>query len=149
MTVALPLNEQETPVMASGADYATGTNANAVITYKGQSGVCHVISGFIFCYSLGTLSGGGWTLTDNNGVKYGGSAITQEGPGPIMFKPPKVLPPGVDMILTLLAGSASVVGELTVTDHWILPAGPNGPNGFLGAHAGQPIGLLLALTYAN
>jgi len=114
----------ETGILASGADYATASNAKAVITYPADNkGLRHYITGLAWSYSAGhTAPSGNITIEDgtNNIVFSQGMDDTagNAGFGSVNFNPGKVGSPNTAMIITLGgAGVAASVGKLSVLGH--------------------------------
>jgi len=98
----------------SSGDYATGTNAAAVINLPAAgAGRNHVITGISCGYSA-TPTSGSIKIEDGSGVVVFKAPITSAGENTINFYPPKIGSPNTAMIITLAAGGAGVAGDLNI-----------------------------------
>lgn len=104
--------------LAPTSDYATGTNADAVLTYAspGAGILSHILAGVIWSYSGGTPAGR-LTIKDGSSIILDVD-ITASGPGylPLDASPIRITP-GNAMEVRLWAGGAGVVGKVTAR-HW-------------------------------
>lgn len=99
--------------VASG-DYATGTNAAAVINLASVgAGRNHVVTGINCGYSA-TPTSGSIKIEDGSGNVVFKAPITSAGNNTINFYPPKIGSSNTAMIITLAAGGSGVVGDLNV-----------------------------------
>lgn len=100
---------------ASSGDYATGTNAAAVITLP-AAGVNrnHVVTGISFGYSATPASGSHLKIEDGSGNIVYRTPVTDGGEQTVNFYPPKVFSSNSDLIVTLSAGGAGVKGDLNI-----------------------------------
>jgi len=104
----------ETLPVASG-DYATGTNAAAVITLPAAGpGRNHVITGLSFGYNATPASGAVIKIEDGSGNVVYKAPITDAGFESVNFYPPKVCSPNTNVTITLSAGGAGVVGDVNI-----------------------------------
>jgi hypothetical protein len=99
--------------VASG-DYATGTNAAAIISLPAAGGGRnHVVTGITCGYSS-TPTSGSIKIEDGSGVVVFKAPISSGGSNTINFYPPKIGSSNTAMIITLAAGGSGVVGDLNV-----------------------------------
>lgn len=104
------------PVLpATSGDYATGTNAAAVITLP-AAGVNrnHVLTGVSFGYNATPTSGCYLKIEDGSGNVVFRVPVTEAGEKPVNFYPPKVFSSNTDLIITLSAGGPGVTGDLNI-----------------------------------
>lgn len=105
------------PVDGLPGDSATAAaNTAVIITYAANVKERHVLGGVVSSYSAAPTGG---NIKVENGV---GSTIFQAdiiagGPVSIVFEPPLAGSPNTAMIITLAAGSGTVVGKLNCR-HW-------------------------------
>lgn len=98
----------------SSGDYATGSNAAAVITLPAAGpGRNHVITGITCGYSSAPTSGS-VKIEDGSGNVVFKTPIASAGENTINFYPPKIGGSNTAMIITLAAGGAGVVGDLNI-----------------------------------
>jgi hypothetical protein len=98
----------------SSGDYATGTNAAAVITLGAAGGGRnHVITGISYGYSAAPTSGS-IKIEDGSGNVVFRSPITSAGQQTINFYPPKIGSSNTSMIITLAAGGSAIVGDVNI-----------------------------------
>ena len=88
-----------------------GTNSPVAVTLAAQAGMRHHILGVTWSYS-GAPTGGRLSTTGLEGDEFDVD-ITAGGPG-AMLMPPAVSTRGGEVVVTLAAGGAAVVGKLTV-----------------------------------
>jgi len=101
--------------------YATGTNAEAQINFSGRSGQSWSIAGIVWSSEGGTLSTDfqldifivSTTTTD---LAFS-MDINSAGAGFILPAEPVKFPSGQNVIFTLAAGGAGVVGKLNILGH--------------------------------
>lgn len=106
------------PVASSTADiHGPAADTDAVVTYTAEAAKRHVITGVAWSYSAAP-TGGMLTITDD-GSEVFKMAITAAGPGSITFPRPKAGGIGTAMVVTLAAGSGTVVGKVNVLNHWL------------------------------
>lgn len=106
------------PVLAATADvHAPAADTAAVVTYSAASGQKHIISGIAWSYN-GAPTGGNLKIEDGSGVTVFDMDITSAGAGIIEFPFPKAGSVNTAMIITLAAGGGTVVGTLSVLNHW-------------------------------
>lgn len=101
------------------ADAATAAANSAVVkTYAAVPGKCHVIGGVAWSYSAAP-TGGNLKIEDGAGVVILDLDITAAGPGSVPFSPPKRGTANTDLVITLAAAGAAVVGKLNILGHWL------------------------------
>jgi hypothetical protein len=108
----------QSPVVGQSlpADYATATNAAAVVTYAAAGvEIAHSIAGVSWSYSAAP-TGGSLTIADGSNTILSVD-ITAAGPGFLNFSPSKIGTPNQSMTITLAAGGSGIVGKLTVNGH--------------------------------
>lgn len=105
----------QTPRAASSGNMnAPAANTAAVVTKSaGGAGVRNVIGGIYWSYVGDTPSGGSLSVTDD-GINVFSEGISAEGPGFFNFIPPMQFGDNTDVVVTLAAGGASVVGRLNL-----------------------------------
>lgn len=98
-------------------DLATGTNAQATVTYApAGAGLYHVITDIVWSYD-GAPTDGFLQILDGATVVFN-MDITAAGPDQVRFDPPRCGSPNTSMTVLLSAGGLNVDGRLDV-GHWI------------------------------
>lgn len=98
--------------------HAPSAATAAVVTYAAEAGKKHCISGVAWSYSAAP-TGGNLKIEDVSGTTIFSIDITAAGPGIITFPiPKKSAAVNTAMIVTLASGAGSVVGKLSVLNHW-------------------------------
>lgn len=107
-------DKYETLPVSSG-DYATGTNAAAVITLPAAGpGRNHVITGLSFGYNVTPASGSIIKIEDGSGNIVYRAPVTTAGFESVNFYPPKVCSPNTNVTISLSAGGSGVVGDINI-----------------------------------
>jgi hypothetical protein len=116
----MALYNGQTPTdLVEAADVsAPAANTAAVVTYAAEAGRAHVVSGIVWSYQGGDPTGGNLKIEDGAGVVVFNVDITTEGAGFFPFPVPKRGTKNTAYIITLAAGGASVVGKLSILNHW-------------------------------
>lgn len=103
---------------ASSGDYATGTNAAAVITLPAAgAGRNHLITGLSFGYNATPASGCSIKIEDGAGNVVYKAPITGAGFDSVNFYPPKICSSNTAAIITLSAGGSGVTGDINLIGH--------------------------------
>lgn len=106
------MNIQRLPTKATTADTGTAAaNTAVVITYAAAVGYQHAIEQIVASYSA-TPTGGALTIEDGAGTTVFQVDLAGAGPHNIPFDPPLMGSEGTALIVTLAAGSGTVVGKL-------------------------------------
>lgn len=101
------------PIKATTSDKATAAaNTAVVLTYAASTGFQHVLKKLWVSYSA-TPTGGGVIIEDGAGTTVWHTDILTAGPHEFNFDPGLMGSEGTALILTLAAGSGSVVGKLS------------------------------------
>lgn len=108
---ATATDEISTPLAA--ANYATASNAAAVVTVAAAATKCHAISGLAWSYS-GSPTGGTVKIEDGSGTTVFSLDITAAGPGSVLFGKPMRGTVNTALIVTLAAGGGGVVGKVNL-----------------------------------
>jgi hypothetical protein len=103
----------------STTDVASATNGLAAVTYAGQAGYKHVLSGVGWSYNA-TPTGGNLKIEDGAGNTVFSIDITAAGPGAFDFPVPLAATAGNDLVITLSAGGSAVVGRVNALGHWVV-----------------------------
>jgi hypothetical protein len=111
-----PLPIARVPRTLAATNYATATNASAIVTYAAVAGQSNVISGIAFSYS-GTPVGGSLTIADGATTVFSIDVISG-GAGFIPFNPPVRGTTNTALTITLSGGGAGVVGKVSVLGRW-------------------------------
>jgi hypothetical protein len=105
------------PLIGTTADYATATNASAVVTYAADAYAYHSIEGVAWSYSGTPGAGALLKIEDGSGTVIFSEDITASGPGFFQFEEALRGSVNADMIITLTAGGSGVVGKINVIGH--------------------------------
>lgn len=108
---ATATDEISTPLAA--ANYATASNAAAVVTVAAAATKCHAISGLAWSYS-GSPTSGMVKIEDGSGTTVFSLDITAAGPGSVLFGKPMRGTVNTALIVTLAAGGGGVVGKVNL-----------------------------------
>lgn len=111
-----PQFDQIAPSQAQSVETATATGADAVLTFDGSAGTCHVIGGVAWSYKTDPAAGR-LTIEDGGTVIFD-IDIPTKGPGFFNFIPPRVMTSGAEAVVTLFSGAGSVVGKVNA-NHWM------------------------------
>ena len=111
-----PFPIHRTSRLLAAANYATATNAAAVVTFAAVAGQSNIISGIAFSYSA-TPAAGSLTITDG-GITVFSIDILSGGAGFIPFDAPVKAAANSALVVTLSAGGTAVVGKLSIFSHW-------------------------------
>lgn len=105
-------------VVVGAADvHAPAAATAAVVTYAADASAAHIVSGIAWSYSAAP-TGGNLKIEDGAGNTVFSIDITAAGPGYIYFEPAKKGTLNTAMIVTLASGAGSVVGKVSVINHW-------------------------------
>lgn len=97
----------------AAANYATGSNAAAVVTVAAVAAKCHAVSGVAWSYS-GSPTSGSLTIENGSGTTVFSLDITAAGPGSVLFGKPMRGAANTALIVTLAAGGSGVVGKVNL-----------------------------------
>jgi hypothetical protein len=111
-TFSLSVNQAAEPVASSDTATAAANTAVAITLAAGGAGVSHIIGGIIWSYSAAP-TGGTLTITDG-GTTVFQLDITSSGVKDLFFRRPLKFSANSQVVITLSAAGASVVGKLNV-----------------------------------
>lgn len=110
--------DQRSRSVSTGQVHDPIANTAAIITLGAAGvGISNVISGIAWSYNADP-TGGNLIVENGSGSTVFSIDITNQGPGFIPFNPPKKGTANTDMIITLAAGGASVVGKVNLLNSW-------------------------------
>lgn len=92
-------------------------DTDVVKTYAAEAGIAHLIPAIIFSYSAAP-TGGRLTIEDGTGNVVFDIDITAAGAGRVAFRPLLRGTANTDLIITLFAAGAAVVGKINVPGHY-------------------------------
>lgn len=105
------------PIIGVAGDFATATNASAVVTYAADEYSYHSIEGVAWSYSGAPGAGARIQIEDGSGTVIFSEDITASGPGLFSFEEGLRGSRNTAFIVTLTAGGTGVVGKVNVVGH--------------------------------
>ncbi len=108
------------PVLTPPAGASPAVNTAAAWTLAANSNQGWAIKQIIFGYGANPTTG---SLTIVWGANTQTYPITNGGPGPLIFDPPRVFPINTAIVLTLAAGGSGISGTISDVGAWLTMEG--------------------------